>query len=227
MTNNLFGSIISGGDITGFTFLVATFFSLGIGMFLAFMYTIKNKYSMSFIVTLALLPAIVQVIIMMVNGNIGAGVAVAGTFSLVRFRSVPGTGKEITNIFLAMAVGLTTGMGYLGIAVIFAVIMTVANLLFTKLLTNTAEKNEKILKISIPESLDFEGIFDDILSKYAEHANLEDVKTVGMGSLYRLTYKIVLKNNASVKAMIDEIRVRNGNLEVSCSRPVSFKTEEL
>ena len=125
----LFGSIITNSTVTGASFLTATVCSLVIGVFIAFMYTIKNSYSKSYIITLALLPAIVQMVIMMVNGNIGAGVAVAGTFSLVRFRSAPGTGKEITSIFLAMAVGLATGFGYIGLAAIFAVIITLANLL--------------------------------------------------------------------------------------------------
>ena len=125
----IFGSIITNGTITGASFLIATVCSLAIGLFIAFMYTIKSSYSRSYIITLALLPAIVQMVIMLVNGNIGAGVAVAGAFSLVRFRSAPGTGKEITSIFLAMAVGLATGMGYIGIAAIFAVIITLANLI--------------------------------------------------------------------------------------------------
>ncbi|MBO5620273.1 MAG: DUF4956 domain-containing protein, partial [Butyrivibrio sp.] len=125
-TDLIFGTIMANGTITGASFLMATICSLVIGVFIAFMYTIKNNYSKSYIITLSLLPAIVQVVIMLVNGNIGAGVAVAGAFSLVRFRSAPGTGKEITSIFLAMAVGLATGMGYIGIAAIFAVIISVA-----------------------------------------------------------------------------------------------------
>ena len=133
-TDFIFGSIITNGALTGGTLIIATLCSLVIGCFIAFMYTIKNNYSKSFIITLALLPAIVQMIIMLVNGNIGAGVAVAGTFSLVRFRSAPGSGKEITSIFLAMAAGLATGMGYIGVAAIFTVIITVANLILSTVL---------------------------------------------------------------------------------------------
>lgn len=226
-TDLIFGNIMTSGTISGVSFIIATLCSLVIGCFIAFMYTLKNNYSKSYIVTLALLPAIVQVVIMLVNGNIGAGVAVAGAFSLVRFRSAPGTGKEITSIFLAMAVGLATGMGYIGIAAIFAVIITLANLLLSSLSFKGIGLEEKTLKITVPESLDFEGIFDDIFMRYTNTANLEEVKTSGMGSLYKLTYKVVLRDKASTKGMIDEIRQRNGNLEVTCSRPVMVKAEEL
>ena len=226
-TDYIFGSIITNGALTGGTLIIATLCSLVIGCFIAFMYTIKNNYSKSFIITLALLPAIVQMIIMLVNGNIGAGVAVAGTFSLVRFRSAPGSGKEITSIFLAMAAGLATGMGYIGVAAIFTVIITVANLILSSISFNGPGQEEKTLKITIPESLDFEGVFDDIFSRYTDKAELEEVKTSGMGSLYKLTYKIVLRQKASTKGMIDEIRQRNGNLEITCSRPVMVRAEEL
>ncbi|MCR5556198.1 MAG: DUF4956 domain-containing protein [Butyrivibrio sp.] len=226
-TDLIFGSIMESGSITGAAFIIATLCSLAIGCFIAFMYTIKNHFSKSFIITLALLPAIVQVIIMLVNGNIGAGVAVAGTFSLVRFRSAPGSGKEITSIFLAMAAGLATGMGYIGVAAMFTVIIALANLILSGMDFKGSCPEEKTLKITVPESLDYEGIFDDIFSNYTDKAELEEVRTSGMGSLYKLTYKIVLRQKASTKGMIDEIRQRNGNLEITCSRPVMVKAEEL
>ena len=226
-TDFIFGSIMESGSMTGTAFLIATLCSLAIGCFIAFMYTIKNHYSKSFIITLALLPAIVQMVIMLVNGNIGAGVAVAGTFSLVRFRSAPGSGKEITSIFLAMATGLATGMGYIGIAALFTVIITVANLILSSMSFNNNAAEEKTLKITIPESLDYEGVFDDIFSRYTDKAELEEVRTSGMGSLYKLTYRIVLRQKASTKGMLDEIRQRNGNLEITCSRPVTVRAEEL
>ncbi len=226
-TDLIFGSIMANGTITGTAFLLATLCSIVIGVFIAFMYTIKNSYSKSYIITLALLPAIVQVVIMLVNGNIGAGVAVAGAFSLVRFRSAPGSGKEITSIFLAMAVGLATGMGYIGIAALFAVIITVANLILSNISFGNGANEEKTLKITVPEGLDFEGIFDDIFERYTTKADLVEVKTSGMGSLYKLNYSVVLRSKASTKGMIDEMRQRNGNLEISCSRPVAVKSEEL
>ena len=218
----VFGSIMNNGMVTGVTFFVSTFASLAIGIFIAFMYSIRNSYSKSFFVTLSLIPAIVQIIIMLVNGNLGVGVAVAGAFSLVKFRSA--TGKEITSIFLAMASGLATGMGYIGIAVMFVVIVSLANVILNSIHFG---EHEKLLKVTIPEGLDFEGIFDDIFSKYTSKAELLEVRTYGMGSLYRLSYKIIMQGNASVKNMIDEMRVRNGNLEISCSRPIASKSEEL
>jgi hypothetical protein len=223
----IFGTIMTNGTITGTSFLIATLCSLAIGIFIAFMYTIKNTYSKSYIITLALLPAIVQVVIMLVNGNIGAGVAVAGAFSLVRFRSAPGSGKEITSIFLAMAVGLATGMGYVGIAAMFAVIITIANLILNSSSFGSGANEEKTVKITVPEGLDFEGIFDDIFERYTTKAELVEVKTSGMGSLYKLNYSVVLRSKASTKGMIDEMRQRNGNLEISCSRPVAVKSDEL
>ncbi len=227
MTDLIFGSIMTSGSFSGEAFIITTVCSLLIGCFIAFMYALKNTYSKSYIITLALLPAIVQVIIMMVNGNLGAGVAVAGTFSLVRFRSAPGSGKEITSIFLAMAAGLATGMGYIGVAVIFTVIIAFANLILSSISIKDNAPKEKTLKITIPESLDFEGVFDDIFAKYTDRAELEEVKTSGMGSLYKLTYKISLRKDASTKAMMDELRRRNGNLEITCSRPVTVRSEEL
>jgi len=225
--NLIFGSIIANGEITGEGFIASTLCSLAIGIFIAFMYTLKNNYSKSYIITLALLPAIVGIVIMMVNGNIGTGIAVAGAFSLVRFRSAAGSGQEITSIFLAMAVGLATGMGYIGIACIFAIIITLANLILNQSRFGEKGNEHKTLKITVPETLDFEGIFDDIFEKYTSKAKLENVKTSGMGSLYQLTYDIEMRSKASTRGMIDEMRQRNGNLEISISRPVAVSSNEL
>ena len=221
----LFGTIVENGAITGSSFIISTAVSLAIGLFLAFLYTRQNSSSKSFLVTLILLPAVVQLVIMMVNGNIGAGVAVAGAFSLVRFRSAAGSGQEITTIFLAMACGLATGMGYIGAAALFALILgLVSYLIQASSLTNAAQ-SARILKITIPEELDFEGVFDDILEKYTDHADLTEVHTTNMGSLYKLHYNVRLAKDTKVKEMLDEIRMRNGNLEVSCGKPVSKSGE--
>lgn len=208
-------SVISVSD-----FLICIAVSLVIGVFLSAVYTYKCKYTKSFVVTLALLPAVTCVVIMMVNGNIGAGVAVAGAFSLVRFRSVPGTAKEIGTIFLAMGTGLAAGMGYLAYAALFSVIMGFAMLLFTEISLKKTKKpcREKTLRITIPENLDYTGVFDDIFEKYTESRESVSVKTTNMGSLYKLTYDIVLKDISKEKEMIDALRCRNGNLEISVSR---------
>lgn len=217
----LFASILTDGTITAGGFLACTLVSLGIGFFMAFVYTLRNHYTKSFLITLALLPAIVQLVIMLVNGNIGAGVAVAGAFSLVRFRSAQGSGQEITSIFLAMAVGLATGMGYLTIAVLFAVIMVAVNLVLTMSRFGEGDKGRQILKITIPEGLDYETVFRGILAKYTTTCTLTEVRTTNMGSLYKLTYEITIAPGTSVKDMIDELRTRNGNLEISVGRPVT------
>ncbi len=157
---------------------------------------------------------------MMVNGNVGTGVAVAGAFSLVRFRSVPGTAKEITMLFLAMGAGLIAGMGYLGFALLFAVIMCLLIILYNRLDFGT-KKNAavyKTLHITIPEDLDYSGVFEEILEKYTSSYELVRVKTTNMGSLFRLTYDLVLKDITQEKDMIDQLRCRNGNLEITISK---------
>ena len=159
----------------------------------------------------------VRIVIMMVNGNVGAGVAVAGAFSLVRFRSVPGTAKEIGTIFLAMAAGLIAGMGYLGFAVLFSLIMGLVMLMLniTGFGTHKKATNDKTLKITIPEDLNYGEVFDDLFEQYLTHCEVIAVKTSNMGSLYKLTYHIILKDQKQEKKFIDELRCRNGNLEIS------------
>jgi len=208
-------------------FILCIVFSLAIGLLLAFAYTFRSRYTKSFVVTLALLPAVVCVVIMMVNGNVGAGVAVAGAFSLVRFRSVPGTAKEISMIFLAMGSGLIAGMGYLGFAFLFALIMGAFCMLYNQL-DFGSKKNGAIYKtinITIPEDLDYTEVFDGILAEYTTSYELIRVKTTNMGSLFRLTYNITLKDSSLEKKMIDDIRCRNGNLEIAVSKQDTTVTE--
>ncbi|MBQ7944543.1 MAG: DUF4956 domain-containing protein [Lachnospiraceae bacterium] len=201
-------------------FLLCVGGSLVIGMILAIAHMYRSRYTKSFLVTLALLPAVVCVVIMMVNGNVGAGVAVAGAFSLVRFRSVPGTAKEITMLFLAMGAGLIAGMGYLGFAFLFTVIMCIFSVLYNMMDFGT-KKNAvlyKTLNITIPEDLDYSEVFEDILKEYTAACELVRVKTTNMGSMFRLTYDITLRDIAREKEMIDKLRCRNGNLEISISK---------
>ncbi len=207
-------------------FILYTFISLALGAAIATVFRYKNKVSKGFSITLAMLPAIVQVVIMLVNGNLGTGVAVMGAFSLVRFRSVPGNARDICSIFLAMAVGLAMGTGYALIAVIFTAILCAANLVFSCLPIGKKD-GEKQLIITIPEFLDYSGVFSDLFDKYTSGFELIHVKTTNMGSLFKLTYSITLKNGASEKAFIDDLRCRNGNLEISLGRPVSQPYEQL
>ena len=215
-------AVISVGD-----FLLCMGCALVIGLVLAAAYMYRTRYTKSFVVTLALLPAVVCVVIMMVNGNVGTGVAVAGAFSLVRFRSVPGTAKEISMLFVAMGVGLVAGMGYLGYAVLFALVMCAFVLVYNRLDLGT-KKNAalyKTLTITIPEELGYSDVFDGIFREYTRNFELVRVKTVNMGSLYRLTYDLTLKDAAREKEMIDQLRCRNGNLEIAVSRQDTTVTE--
>lgn len=201
-------------------FLLCIGCSLLIGLLLAFCHMYRSHYTKSFIMTLALLPAVVCVVIMMVNGNVGAGVAVAGAFSLVRFRSVPGTAKEITMLFLAMGAGLIAGMGYLAFALLFTLIMCALCMLYTRLDFGSARKLAayKTLNITIPEDLDYTGVFEDIFRKYTRSCELVRVKTTNMGSMFRLTYDLTLRDTKKEKEMIDKLRCRNGNLEITVSK---------
>ena len=162
---------------------------------------------------------------MLVNGNLGTGVAVMGAFSLVRFRSVPGTAKEISSIFLAMAVGLAAGMGYIGIAVLFVVVIGAANTIFTVSSFGEKRTEERSLRITIPESLDYTEVFDEIFEQYLKRWELIQVKTTNMGSLFRLEYRVVLKDRKDEKKMIDGLRCRNGNLEILSSRAAAIREE--
>lgn len=217
---NLFSCIYNPATgITLGTFLICVVVSLVLGAGIALVFGIKNRSSRSFLTTLALLPATVTVVIMLVNGNLGAGVAVAGAFSLVRFRSVPGTAREIGAIFLAMAVGLACGMGYPAFAVVFAAIMCAVLMAYT--LSGFGSGRDfhlrKVLRITVPEDLDYAQIFDDIFQQYTVSAVLTAVKTTNLGSLNRLTYEVVLRKAGTEKQLIDALRCRNGNLEISMS----------
>ncbi len=220
----LFGSVIT-TTIDAMSFLACTVASVLIGAFIAFVYTYKAKSSKNFTITIALLPLVVQVVIMLVNNSLGAGIAVAGAFSLTRFRSVPGTAKEICAVFATMAVGLATGMGFIGVGVIFAVVIMLLNVVYSAILFNGKKGDVQELKITIPESLDYYDLFDDLFEKYADKHELMRVKTASMGSLYLLTYSVTLKDKNQQKEFIDELRCRNGNLEISLGRPVSPKEE--
>ena len=208
-------------------FLLCLGCALVLGLVMAFVYMYRARYTKSFVVTLALLPAVVCIVIMLVNGNVGTGVAVAGAFSLVRFRSVPGTAKEICTLFLAMGAGLIVGMGYLGFGVLFTVILCAVFLLYNRPDFGEKKNNAayKTLTITIPEDLDYTGVFEDIFKAYTVSHDLVYVKTTNMGSMFRLTYHVTLRDIAKEKEMIDEIRCRNRNQEIAVSRQESAVAE--
>lgn len=200
-------------------FIICLLAALVLGLIMAAAYTVKSRYTASFAVALALLPAAVCAVIMTVNGNIGAGVAVAGAFSLVRFRSAQGTAREIAAIFLAMGTGLLTGMGYIAFAVLFTLVMCAALILYSCLGFGARKQaNRKLLKITVPEELDYTGAFDGIFEEYTLENELISVKTHNMGSMFRLTYSIKLKSADCEKEFIDRLRTRNGNLEIVLSK---------
>ena len=230
MIDTLFQGIFDGElasviSISDFLLCLGTAMVLGLVMALSYMF--RTRYTKSFVVTLALLPGVVCVVIMLVNGNVGTGVAVAGAFSLVRFRSVPGTAKEICALFLAMGTGLIAGMGYLGFAALFTVVMCAAFLVYNclDLGQKKSASRYKILTVTIPEDLDYASVFDDIFEEYTSGCDLIRVKTTNMGSLFRLTYEITLRDPAQEKQMIDKLRCRNGNLEISVSRQETVGAE--
>ncbi len=210
-------SIISDG-LTVSSFLICTGVSAVLGILTSVVWMFKAKTTQSFAVTLAILPIAVQVIIMLVNGKVGAGIAVAGAFSLVRFRSVPGTAKEIGAIFLAMTIGLAVGMGYVFIAVVTFAVIAAMMLLLTMFNFGGRDENERVLKVTIPENLEYEGIFDDLFAKYAKNWSLEKVKTSNMGTMFDLEYRVLLKTSKIPKELIDEMRCRNGNLNIAFLR---------
>ena len=214
-------TVISGGEISLSSFFICMAVSLVLGLGAALLAMYRSKCSRSFILTLVLLPSVVQLIIMLVNGNIGAGVAVAGAFGLIRFRSAPGSAKEIGLVFLATAIGLATGMGYVVIAAVFFIIFAMVWLSLTALGFGAGAADERELKITIPENLDYDGLFDDLFQTYTSSAELERVKTTNMGTLYELSYKVVLRDPNKTKAFLDELRVRNGNLSIVCGKPVT------
>ena len=216
----MLNTIITGTEITMVPFLICTAVSLILGVLTGLLCMFKNKYSQSFVLALAVIPVMVQIVIMLVNGNIGTGVAVAGAFSLVRFRSAQGNAREICLIFLAMAIGLATGMGYVALAAIFFLITALFMIFLGAIKFGAGADNERVLSILIPEDLDYNELFDDIFERYTNRCELETVKTTKMGTLYSLNYKINLKDDHSTKAFMDELRCRNGNLEITCGRPV-------
>ena len=215
---NIFENLFIDGMTVG-TYLWSAVFALACGAIVAFASSCRSRVSKSFFATLIILPFAVHTVILMVNGNIGAGIAVAGAFSLIRFRSVPAKAKEIISLFVAMAAGLACASGYIGIALIFTAISCACMMLLT--LVNMRTDREQELRIAIPENLNFTGAFDDIFEKYTSRATLVSVKSANMGSLFKLTYKIELKNENDIASFIDELRVRNGNLEIAI-----FKLEE-
>ncbi len=219
---DIFNSILSSSEglaaVDIVDFLLCTAASLILGLIAAAFYRYKTNYNKNFVVTLALLPPVVQLVIMLVNGNLGAGLAVMGAFALVRFRSIPGSAKDIAAVFTSMAIGLATGMGFLVIAAIFNVIIGIATIVYNSVGFGEPKSSDQQLKITIPEDLDYQEVFDTAFATYTLSHELRQQKTSNMGSLYKLYYNVELKPDANPKTFIDDLRARNGNLEIALGR---------
>ena len=200
--------------------LICSATSLILGIVIALVHMYKSKYTKNFIITLALLPILCQSVILMVNGNLGTSIAIVGAFSLVRFRSLPGTSKEILSVFFAMAIGLATGMGQIVFAIIITLLVSLTLILLTKLKFGNVNEKLKILKINIPDNLDYTEVFDDVFKKYLTEYTINKVKTVNLGSLFEITYTIILKKDINEKEFLDELRLRNSNLKIILTHPL-------
>ena len=221
MLSTIFSPIYSSGELSITIYLICLAASLVLGAAIAGVSAVKSRASKSFLLALVLLPAIVQTLIMLVNDNVGAGVAVMGAFSLVRFRSAPGSAKEIVGIFLAMAAGLATAKGYIALAALFVLIISAFILLSNFIKLKERDDLVRELRITVPEDLNYAHEFDDLFKKYTKSARLVNVKTSNMGSLYKLLYNIELKDEEQMQSFIDELRCRNGNLEIALMIPAA------
>ena len=212
-------SILSAStDLTMVQYLILSGVSLALGLISALVYMHRNTYTKGFVLALVLLPTVVQTVILLVSGNLGAGVAVAGTFSLVRFRSVPGGAREIAAIFTAMAVGLATGMGYIAVAAMLTCAVGLASLLMVQLRFGEQDANHRRLRVTMPEDLDYTKVFDDVFAQYTSKVELRKVKTTNLGSMFELQYDVTLRDPDQEKPFLDALRTRNGNLNILLSR---------
>ena len=225
MLSHLFYDIFTDTAVDPAMMMLAIGVSLLLGLVIAKVYQFKTVYSKSFVMSLALLPTLIAIVIFLVNGSLGAGVAVMGAFSLIRFRSAPGGAKELVSIFLVMTIGIAIGMGYLVFATVFTLIMSLVMLLLEVVNFGQMKHSMRQLTIVIPESLDYESIFDDIFNKAVNHVELANVKTSDMGSLFKLKYIIQLNGRMTEKELIDALRTRNGNLEIAISRYITKENE--
>ena len=228
MLDATFSSVFGTADslvssVSTVDFLLCCLASIVLGAAIAAIYMFRHNYSKNFVVTLAILPLVVQMVITLVNGNLGAGIAVMGVFNLVRFRSIPGSAKDIGSVFLAMAIGLATGMGFIGLAVVFTIVVALVNVVYMISPFGRPKAPEKTLRITIPEDLEYDGVFDETLARYTSEHELTEVQTTNMGSLFLLEYAIRLKEPGIEKKLIDDLRCLNGNLKISCGTAPSAK----
>ncbi len=212
----MFDSIYSGA-VTASQFFIMAASAVVSGIVYAIIMSFRIRSTKRFFIVVALVPFVVAAVITFVNGNIGAGVAIGGAFSLIRFRSAQGSADEIAAILVAMGAGIAFGMGYIGYGIVILLVLSVLFFLlnFVPLFRHKSMAEDQLLRITIPESLEYNGTFDDIFAHYLKKVENAGVKTTGMGSMFRLSYKVQLKDPGEEKAFIDELRTKNGNLEVA------------
>ncbi len=196
-----------------------------LGLIVACLYMYRNSYNRGFAVALVLLPMAVAAVVSVVNGNLGLGIALGGSFGIIRFRSAVGTARDIVAVFLSMAAGLICGSGYVLLAACVVVVVSLIGFILLAAGFGGRNNCERQLRITVPESLDYTDTFEDIFDKYLSARELEKVKTTNMGSLYKLYYRVSLKDAKKEKEMLDEIRTRNGNLEIVCGLIDNSKPE--
>ena len=190
------------------------------GIYIALFYIKTYKsgaYSQSFVLTLVMLPTIVALIIMLIGSNLARAFSLAGVFSIIRFRTSMGDPKDVAYIFLTVAVGLALGIGFISYAVLFAVVLSLFMVLLHKINFGSKKNVSKRLRVLMPENLDYESVFEDVFMNYAKSHVMKRAKTADLGSVYELTYDVLLKDGMSEKSFIDELRCRNGNLTISIS----------
>lgn len=217
MFNTIFDTSTTGLEIS--TALIAAAVALVLGIALAITHAKTSQTTKGMLTTLAVLPVLVMAVMIMINGNLGTSIAILGAFSLIRFRSIAGRAKDLLAVFAAMMIGLACGMGHVLFATVIILIYIIATVLFTYTHFLEPDRHERVLKIVIPEDLDYEDVFADIFKKYTSRANLVRMKTMNMGSLYKLTYDVKIKHGVKEKDFLDEIRVKNCNLKVLLSEP--------
>ena len=222
MLDGIFASLYT-TSVTAPVFLAVCLLSVALGLGIALVYRKISGEGGTMISALPVLPFLVQLVILLVNGNLGAGVAVAGAFSLVRFRLAPGSARDIMAIFLAMTVGLCCGMGYCTLAVLAAVVTCILLLL----LQGRQAADARDIRVTIPENLDYNDLFSDLFAEYTTASKLLRVKTVNMGSLYSLHYRVTLKDTDKEKELLDAMRCRNGNLEIACGIPAEGRQGDI
>lgn len=220
--NSFFNEILvnTSADLTFIQSLITMAVALILGGGIAFTYyktQDEEYYQRSLAITLCMLPIILSVIILFIGSNIARAFSLAGTLSIIRFRSAPGDAKDIGFIFFDIAAGLACGVGLYGYGILFVAVLCLVIILLEKFKTFEKKNTNKTLRILIPENLNYEGVFDEILNTYTKKHTLTKIKTTDLGSLFELCYNVEMSDGVNEQEFINELRCRNGNLSIILS----------